>query len=188
MTCTQSTESVKILAPAVTREQAEKTIQKALRRRFLVRPGSLKNVELIYVPFHAFRCRIKDKPENHVVSAAGDALTGEYAATLRNFQVLPDHADVQVPPPQVAAETVHKLVVDHVRWMMIQGKLFRIHSGELDACEYTGLLAYPFWVGYVKRGDRYNIQVVDAISGERTGPQLRQLLLLAIRLLSENAE
>ncbi len=176
---------LKILAPAVDRQEAEQVIRKTLRRRFLVAPGKLKRVELIHVPFHAFRCHIEDKPEDHVVVGVGDALEGQYAATLRKYDELPADAEVQLPSPQLDPDAVHELVVDHVRWLMIQGKLFRIHSGELRECEYTGSLAYPFWVGYVKRGERYNIQVVDAISGERTGPQLRRLLLLAVRLLAE---
>ncbi len=176
---------MKILAPTVSRQEAERVIRKALRRRFLVAAGKLKRMELIHVPFHAFRCHIQDKPENHVVIGVADALEGQYAATLRKYSEVPEDAEVQLPPAQLDPDAVFDLVVDHVRWLMIQGKLFRIHGGELRECAYAEPLAYPFWVGYVKRGERYNIQVVDAISGERTGPQLRRLLLLAVRLLAE---
>jgi hypothetical protein len=44
-------------------------------------------------------------------------------------------------------------------------------------------MLYPFWVGYIRKGDTYDFKALDAVSGEVQGVRMRKVFSRAFRQL-----
>lgn len=175
---------MKMIQHTTSQAEAEKAIRKSLRRRFFLRPGNLQRLELLHVPFHTFRCVVVAPEKEFPLIAAVDALIGDLASTIDENTSTAEGAGQSVPEPILSQDAVRQTAFEHVRWLVIQGRMFGATKGGLKNCAFEGTVAYPYWVGYIRRGKRYDLRVVDAISGDLTGPKVKRVVLAAIRALS----
>ncbi len=179
---------MRCLKPGISQEQAESRLRKSLRRRVWMRPGRLRRVELIWIPFHLFACLFRTGGEEREIRTIADALTGEMVSTLDQTVEL-DEARPEGPaaPARLAPEEVWEAAREHTRWLVIQSGMLGGKKGETGACDYVETIAYPFWVGYLEKGKRYDVRVVDGVTGESTGPKVKRLVLSALLALQNSA-
>ncbi len=201
------------LEPTVSETKARQALcprRSPLARWFFGRGPVLERVELLHMPFHLFEARFVPgdsqqpagtQPRRMFVgidALLGEAmpLAGELFEALSAGELFesaspgspqaaepPDESHPPACAPQLTAQQARPMAERFARGLVLQWAMRLKTRERLAGLVDRGLIFYPVWVGYLRRGNRYDFRAVDGLSGEPWGGKLRRMVLRAFRRL-----
>lgn len=127
--------------------------------------------DLVFLPYYVFESRIcfsKDKEEKRIICV--DTISGDYAF-FRNLDLKTKREKlfyIQLIEPGEAINIARKTIESNL--MFEKGKGRNIKSINVTD---SGMIEYPYWMGYFKRKNRIDFDVVDAINGSSQGVKMK---------------
>jgi hypothetical protein len=142
------------------------------RKRKIIR------TELVTLPLYVFTARlsIPGKAEfTEMISV--DAIKGEFA-----FYSEPEYADTETenlpgPGSEISEEEARKIAVTEYQRMLHKKNLRTRNHVTLDGLSNSRLVFYPYWIGYYRRKNGYDFEVIDAVGGGRQGIRMRPVFI-----------
>ena len=133
--------------------------------------------ELVYLPYYMFESQIifsGGKTEKRSICV--DTVSGDYAF-LQNIDMKPD-AEEYLPAlikPYEAINIARLTIKSNL--MFEKGKGKKVDSINIKE---AGMIEYPYWVGYYKRKNRIDFDVVDAVNGKLQGVKMKPTFIKLI--------
>ncbi len=91
--------------------------------------------------------------------------------------------DQQICHFEVSALEAKALALDQYKRMLLEHGLRNKVATTVHDISDAEQMLYPFWVGYLQKGDGYDFRALDAVSGEAQGVRMRKVFLRAFRQL-----
>jgi hypothetical protein len=86
---------------------------------------------------------------------------------------------------EISARDAKAIASDQYKRMLLEhGLRNKTATTVVDISDAERML-YPFWVGYLRKGDSYDFRALDAASGEAQGVRMRKVFLRAFRQLEK---
>lgn len=162
---------MKILASQTDRRQ----IKESFRKSFFNRKKEIVRIEERHIPCYLFELLFRSSRRERRIHVVCDALRGKVRRV--------DWPQAFVPELELSdgaaldeAQAL-KRVGDEFRWFSFSSGLRVRRKYHLEEVVSRGKLAYPFWVIYYRKKERYNFSVFDAISGKREDFFTREIFL-----------
>ena len=162
------------IKPLVSKETAREAF---LEKRGFFRKPVLERVELVYLPYYVFTVEVS-LPENREVHLGLDGIEGVFSFFNPKVELAeesPGEAFDFILPPGEA----EKKALEEYRWMVIREGIRKKSPPEVKEVRERKQVKYPYWVGYYRRGARYDFKMIDAVSGGFAGIKMRRVLLKA---------
>ena len=134
--------------------------------------------DLVYLPYYVFESRIilgSDKVEKRIICV--DTISGDYAFFEKlEIESKRDKflSTNKIKPGE--AMNIAKLTIQS-NLMFEKGKGKKIKSINIVD---SGMIEYPYWVGYFKRKNKIDFDVVDAINGKSQGAKMKPTFIKLI--------
>jgi len=176
--------AVKFIKPRIGHDEAVKRLE---RRRFCLVPrrsttfasSRLPYLELVWLPYYVTTIEVNSKAGTGHVTASVEGYSGAFALFDINKLDFEDTADRECFTPLMTAENAAEIArtrLVRTAFQVRRGiKNLRLGSG----CAVE-IVQYPYWVYYYeRRRGRLDIRVLDAVTGSKSGQQIRISLLTA---------
>ncbi len=133
----------------------------------------LPYIERVWMPYYLVDIQIVSGKEYSIQTASIEAYSGAFAL-FEMHEALREGAldELWFPPGMTEQEALDNSRRDMVRVIMRRRGGMR-NKLVIEQAVCTGIFYYPFWVCYRKRGKGIDVQLQDAISGERGGARNR---------------
>lgn len=165
------------IKPLVSEVAAREVFQK--KRGFLRKPV-LERVELVYLPYYVFTVAVL-LPEENEVHLGLDGIEGMFSFFNPEVEIAEEGAretfDFVLPP-----EEAEKRALEEYRWMVIREGIRKKTPPQVKGVRERKQVRYPYWIGYYRRGGRYDFHAIDAVSGGFAGVKMRRVLLKAFKM------
>ena len=171
-------DTITILRPNVTREQAARALAPGMARRLA--EGPLRSFADVYVPFRVYRVEVVSAGIKQTKFMAFDAAFG--TLDPYEFSSLPDDTETTAVPARNAIpaaideKQAAQLLTDKVRRVIFTKGFFRLRNVSIRVEPLPIMVHVPYWVGFYGRGEQASIQVIDAVRRTREGTKLRNAL------------
>ncbi len=169
----------------ISKNQAEEKLAKKVRP--LSKKRHIIKAELLYLPCYVFSIEVesskKGKPSEQVCI---DGILGQFAffkeaeITSAPFEQA-RHYDFEIS--QAEAE---KIALAEYKTQLLKLSLKKKVNVVVSAIRFERKIYYPFWIGYFRRRDALDFDVIDGQNAERQGATMRPVfikLLLQKKLL-----
>lgn len=134
--------------------------------------------ELVYLPYYMFESQIIfGNGKSEVKKVCIDTVSGDHAF-LKNIDIKPliekfdTHAAVK---PEEAISIARMTIKSNL--MFEKGKGKKIDSIKIKE---EGMIEYPYWIGYYKRKNKIDFEVIDAINGNLQGAKMKPTFIKLI--------
>lgn len=140
----------------------------------------LPYLELVWLPRFLIDVELEGPSGADAIMVSVDGIAGHFAI----FMAQADVRDAPVDGPAFAPELNVDRVLAHARagvlnWLLMYQRKRRMTP---TGMRVSGLLHCPFWVYYYqRRRGLLDVQIVDAISGERPGSKLKYAIVRAFQ-------
>jgi hypothetical protein len=164
---------IRCLRPNVTQAEALAALES---RGGLVR-GQLRQVAPAYLPFRLYQVEVLNRGDIKTALYAADAVSG--LLDLYEFKAVPAEAELQTvvtrncPSARLSAALALELLQNKVRRAIFQTGFFGVRGLEIRARPLEIELHVPYWLGFFGRGDRANLQAMDAVRRRFEGAKAR---------------
>ena len=172
---------MKYVHPVISEHQA---LEKLSKKRLFQRAAPLKRIELVYLPFFLHTFEISRSNRTSRLRALCDAVTGVVVVPDDGFK--PDfHAHGEsrdyLIEPRLDAESTQEIAREEVMQLVLREAFKQPLGRELNIRQVAVLeIALPYWVAYVKKGERYSIKTIDGSTGAKAGFRLKSALLAGL--------
>jgi hypothetical protein len=172
---------MKYLHPVISEHQA---LEKLSKKGLFQKAAPLQRIELVYLPFFLHTFEISRSNRTSRLRALCDAVTGVVVVPDDGFK--PDfhaHSESRDHPiePRLDAESAQEIAREEVMQLVLREAFKQPLGRELNIRQITVLeVALPYWIAYVKKGERYSIKTVDGLTGAKVGFRLRSALLAGL--------
>ena len=171
-------DTMTILRPTVTREEAIRVLRPGIARRLVT--GPLRSLADVYVPFRVSRVEIISGGITRTRFLAFDAAFG----LLDPYELgsVPDAANTASVKTRNAAPTAldeglaARVRADQVRRLIFSEGFFRLRNLAIHIEPLSVIIHVPYWIGFYGRGESASIQVIDAVRRTREGSKMRYAL------------
>lgn len=140
-------------------------------------------MELIFVPFYCFEVELSDSTSEPAVRVAVDGLNGDSVVFLDQELERAPVGNRPVCGFELSAVEAGKAAREQYSRMLLEHGLRNKTSTTVESISGGEQLLYPFWIGYIRKGEAYDFRALDAVSGEIQGIRMRKVLLAALRQL-----
>jgi hypothetical protein len=173
--------------------ESKEAIQKIQGSKRAKKLGELIAIELIYIPFIFFIVNILYEKEikNLRIIFVIDCILGESAIYDGKEEDLINLIEIEIPDTNVLpfdqkiVESIQKIGEEetlNTLKKILTRKLKKISSLKIISKD---LIYYPFYVMYFNKNSIYNIEVVNAVSGEFNNLWYKALVLKGFYLMKE---
>lgn len=138
----------------------------------------IKNIELVHLPYFLFKAEIILKRKTIIQHICVDGLTGEFAFVERENLKLMNDLDEQLVN-MVSESQALKIAKNAILSTLMhqKGKGANLISLNL---KLENNIMYPYWIGYYKRKDGVDFDVVDAVNGKKQGAKMKPVFIKLI--------
>lgn len=138
----------------------------------------IRNIELIHLPYYLFSAQIILKKKTIVQHICVDGLTGEYAFVKRENLKLMGDID-ELSKNMVNESQALKIAKNAILSTLMHqnGKGANLISLNL---KLENNIMYPYWIGYYKRKNGVDFDVVDAVNGKKQGVKMKPVFIKLI--------
>lgn len=165
------------VAPVLTETEA---IKRLMLRSYLPPFSKLEmeKVEVAFLPHYHFSIMVEWKAREEAVEVVVDAVLGHFAL-WRPDEATPEPAlDMEFEIPFfLEQEEARVRLMKEYRWLLISTALKLRRGFKVRRILPGPRIYYPFWTGYFRSRNRWNLEVVDAVNGMRQGGKVRDALL-----------
>ena len=171
-------DTITILRPNVTREEASRVLQPGIAR--CMATGPLRSFADVYIPFRVNRVEITSGMITRTSFLAFDAAFG--LLDPYEFESVPDAEQTasvntcNAVPTTVDEALAARLIEDKVRRMVFSEGFFRLRNMAIRIEPLPVIVHVPYWVGFYGWGECASIQVIDAVRRTREGSRMRHAL------------
>jgi hypothetical protein len=154
--------------------KAEELLTK--KENFFQRNKTLCKSELIYLPYYLFSAEIHlSSNKTGRFFLAVDTIAGE-CAHIKNVQRFLDQSFSKsqnfIISEEEAGIIAKKFFVNEILYKKRKGVGFIKTSITLEK-----VFEYPYWIGYFRRGDGIDFNVIDGLTGQRQGPKMKSVFI-----------
>jgi len=148
------------------------------------RRAQFKKTELFHVPLFLFEILVQaeEKKSNTVISC--DAIMGETAIFQGEDHRHSEQAQGTVCEPVLEQEQAKELARKYGHALILNQAMGYGRKASLQDVNFVEMIFYPYWIGYFKKGGRYDFRIIDSMTGQLQGPKFRRLFLQALRQLT----
>ena len=172
---------MKYMHPAISEHQA---LEKLSKKGLFQKAAPLKRIELVYLPFFLHTFEISRSNRTSRLRALCDAVTGVVVVPDDGFKPhFHAHGESRehLIEPRLDAESAQEIAREEVMQLVLREAFKQPLGRELNIRQITVLeIALPYWIAYVKKGERYSIKTVDGLTGAKVGFRLRSALLAGL--------
>ena len=112
-----------------------------------------------------------------------DGLIGEAVFFLTEDLILGSVESQQVCHVELSLTAARQTVTDQYKRMLLEHGLRNKTLKTVSSVSDAKTILYPFWMGYIRKGNAYDFRALDAVSGEPQGMRMRRVFLRAFRQL-----
>ena len=176
--------TIKFVNPAITESQATPILSKPPRP--FARKHKILKIELIYVPCYLFQVYVGAKQGNvNKEQIIVDGIQGEFAFFKgAEFSQACPVSGIQFEF-RITGAKAEQIAIDEYNRHLLKLNLKKNVSAMIQSMQLIDQVYYPYWIGYFKRKESLDFDVIDGINGERQGSKLRSLF---IKLVLEMAK
>ncbi len=171
-------DTITILRPNVTREEAARVLRPGIARR--ISDGPLRSFADLYLPFRVCRVEIVSGGVTRTMYLAFDAAFG--TLDPYEFKSVPDDAQTtalttrNAVPVTIDETQAAQLLTDKVRRLVFSQGFFKLRNMSIRVEPLPLIVHVPYWIGFYGRGERASIQVIDAVRRTREGSKMQHVL------------
>lgn len=114
---------------------------------------------------------------------AADGLIGDVVFFLTRELEFTSFEGQRVCEFEISAHDAKAVASDQYKRMLLEHGLRNKTATTVADISDPDRMLYPFWVGYLRKGDAYDFKALDAVSGEAQGVRMRKVFLRAFRQL-----
>jgi len=164
------------IASVVSRTKAEDLLTKT--KGLLSPRREMVKIELIYLPVYLFSLKLEDKRNRLLAERISvDGIRGEFAF-IKDI-------DYDSSPPEIKHRFEFSLTEKEAREIAnreYQRVLFKDNlktRNDVRIIEFGPgeRIYYPYWVGYFKRKNAYDFNLIDAVDGGKQGMKMRPVFM-----------
>jgi len=165
-----------IIASVVSKTQAEDLLTKT--KGLLSPRRDLVKIELIYLPVYLFALKLEDKRGRLLAERISvDGIRGEFAF----FKDI----NYDSSPPEIknrfdfslAEEEARKIAKREYQRILFKDNLKTRNDVKITEFGMGEKIYYPYWVGYFKRKNAYDFNLIDAVDGGKQGMKMRPVFM-----------
>jgi hypothetical protein len=162
-----------VISAAISREQAGKLLTGG--NHFWQKKKDLAGIEMVLLPLYVFSIDLTDKRGGRYTETLSvDAVRGEFAL----FREAPAEPEETVGPDfLLCPETARDIALAESRRILLKRNLKNANTTEISEIGPARKLAWPYWIGYYKKGDRYDFSVIDAVDGSVQGIKMKPVFI-----------
>lgn len=141
---------------------------------------ALKRIELVFLPFYYFELHTESKISGiRQVNIVVDGITGVFSLfdPIKLTDSFPPHSLVfqfEITPQQAS-----EICLNEYKRILLNYSLKQHVFVEVKEIMLEKKIFYPFWIGYLLIGKRYDFQAIDAVDGKVQGIKMRRAFLNA---------
>ncbi|MBU0473723.1 MAG: hypothetical protein KKF62_06125 [Bacteroidetes bacterium] len=138
----------------------------------------VNNIELLHLSYFLFKVEIKLKSKIIIQHICIDGLSGEYAFVQKEHLKFTNESDehTKLILTESQASKIAKSAITAM--LMVQkGKGANLVSIDI---KLISLIKYPYWIGYYKRKNGFDFEVVDAVNGKKQGAKMKPVFVKLI--------
>jgi hypothetical protein len=156
--------------------------QKRLARRPLLQPWRRilpLRLELVHFPYYRFALQVEDRAGQRQVAAGADGILGTLVLMenlnlrWKEAEFLPEFGFA------LSREEARAKVEEEYRWILHRARMRRFRC-RLLAIDEGEIFYYPYWVGYFSLAEKWDFDLLDAVTGHPLGGPLRKAFLHAL--------
>jgi hypothetical protein len=170
--------------PFINKAQAESTLSK--KNTLFLGGKKIIKIDLVYLPVFLFAVKCEDsrgRVYDDIVSV--DGIKGEFAFyTDVEFDSSPSDAKIFADFKITESEALEIARVAYSRYLYKSNMKTR-NNAVIKSINPREKFHYPYWIGYYKRKNGLDFDVVDAIGGVKQGVRMRPAF---INMLIETAK
>ena len=164
----------RLLAPRLDRAAAERAFSRPRWfARLLGRRPRRGRLELIYLPVVRVDASVRDTTsgETRRVSLAVDAVGGAVNRLDRDVDsgVAGEPAAGELFAARISTEQALDRVREELPWLLLGVALKANRGLSVERLDVVDRVGYPYWVQHVRHGGTRDVEVIDALSGQRAG-------------------
>jgi hypothetical protein len=144
-------------------------------------------VELIYLPLYLFTIKLEDKrgrQYNEMVSV--DAIKGEFAFFRETDSEQPTNEIINNFSCKLTESAARQIASGEYQRFLLKNNLKNSNTSRIINFSEGIRVFYPYWIGYLKRKNGYDFEVIDAVGGSKQGIKMRPVFIDLILQTSEN--
>ncbi|MBN2090374.1 hypothetical protein JW964_12245, partial [candidate division KSB1 bacterium] len=166
--------------PPLVSEFSASEILKPPKKWWYVRKKILKRIELVFMPFYYFELVTESsKLGIQRVNMVVDGISGIFSLIDPLDLTLESSLHTPVFQFQINLQQAHQICLNEYKRVLLNYSLKRHVVIEIKEILIQEKLFYPFWVGYLIIGKKYDFQTIDAVGGKFQGVKMRMAFLSA---------
>jgi hypothetical protein len=177
---------LQIVVPRLSREEATALLSSdgsSIAERLIRRTTNPIRTELVFLPYYCFELELSGATSEQCVHVAIDGLVGEgvfFISDELDYSPLCNEEHCRF---ELELSEAEQIVLDQYKRMLLEHGLRNKTQTIVGGIAETRQLLYPFWIGYLRKGEAYDFKALDAISGAVQGIRMRKVFLKAFRQL-----
>lgn len=144
------------------------------------KPGALPRLELVRLPYFLVKAEVTLRGQSRAVAVLVEGQSGAFSIVEEAALVCEPRADGPLLPARRSPSEAADIARDALVSSLIRSRASRGRLPTVRNVHAVDVVAYPYWVYYYPRGRGHlDIKVIDALTGDRPGPKVKDSLLSA---------
>jgi hypothetical protein len=162
--------------PFIKKTQAESTLSK--KNTLFLGGKKILKIDLVYLPVFLFSVRCEDsRGRVYDDKVSVDGIKGEFAFYKDvEFDSSPSDAKISADFRITESEALEVVRVAYSRYLYKSNMKTR-NDAVIKYVNPEEKFYYPYWIGYYKRSNGLDFDVVDAIGGAKQGVKMRPVFI-----------
>ncbi len=153
-----------------------RAVEELVRKENLFqRKKDLCRSELIFLPYYLFAVTIHSNDgKSRLSHVCVDMINGECAYLVNNNfnnivnvnNFIPDVTENE------AGDKARKFIINEILY-----KKRKYQDCPQIEIELKNIMEYPYWIGYFKKENGYDFNIIDGVTGQRQGPKMKAVFI-----------
>jgi hypothetical protein len=135
-------------------------------------------VELFYLPIYLFTIELEDRKARHYHEMISvDGIKGEFAFFRESDSVESPNEHMNSFSYILAEPIARKIALAEYQRFLLKNNLKSSNSSGIVSFSKGVKAFYPYWIGYFRRKNGYDFEVIDAVGGGKQGIKMRPVFI-----------
>lgn len=165
-----------LITPIIEKQKAEELLSQTnalwpARRKII-------KAELIYMPLYLFTIKLEDKKgRQYHEMVSVDGIKGEFAFFRETGYEQPTIEILNKYCCKLTELTARRIASGEYQRFLLKNNLKNSNTSEIIHFSQGVRVFYPYWIGYLKRKNGYDFEVIDAVGGGKQGIKMRPVFI-----------
>jgi hypothetical protein len=135
-------------------------------------------VELFYLPLYLFTIDLEDKKgRQYQEMISVDGIKGEFAFFRETEYDQPAKEKINKFSCKLTESMARQIAMEEYKRFMLKNNLKSGNHSRIVIFSQGVQVFYPYWIGYIKRRNGYDFEVIDAVGGSKQGIKMRPVFI-----------